>query len=758
MKLIRFLERHRDILYRNVICILLLGILLSFGKEIPGLPGAGWISCLMLLAGFAVVNAVCLWKPGKVVFPAGVLIFSILYGMFLGWERVFDVGSGFVGWLRNPQVETEYFFLFEVLLFIFLAAVCMLFSWGMEKWRALRVGLSVLALGAAVLVIIQKFPFSKAGAVCLLIFLMLNLLEWLEKGWKKERVENSPRIYLVWLWPVWIGMALALIYTPAKEEPYDWAFAKKIYEVVSREWTLFWQEVSGSKNDNFQVRMSGFSDQAEIGGNLSLDEREVFSVKGQKPFITNLYLSGARMDDFQGRTWERKRKVSLKEQRIDAMETHYAFSWLPGGEKDYLVGTSVDISFRYFKSNLFFLPQKLMSLQSENLNQFTLEAEQSPLFEKEKGYGDSYQAYFDQLPLGEEVFFRIIENETPEEPLRWKETAEKYRSFEVTYDALLQYRREMKEAYLSETKLSSGMQEWVRQATRDCKTGYERLKAIEGELQKLKYTLKPGSIPQKVQTPEEFLDYFVLESRQGYCTYFATAFVLLARAEGYPARYVQGFCVPTKGRREVTVTRKMAHAWPEVYFEGLGWLPFEPTAGYAAKRYTTYVPMDYSRYNQEALSSSAITSGGELEENGMSHSAGKRGIVFLLGGGCLLFLLLGLFFLKLWLVKRAYGKMSFKKQYEWQVARNLKVLKRLGLSKEPEETLEEFGMRITVLFRNWEIKPPEFLQEYEEVLYGGRKPDVLLVRKAIEERQVMSGHLGRWDKIKEWCDRRLRRP
>ena len=163
MKLIRFLERHRDILYRNVVCILLLGILLSFGKEITGLPGVEWISCLMLFAGFAVVNAVCLWKPGRVVFPAGVLIFIILYGMFLGWERVFDVGSGFVGWLWNPQVETEYFFLYEVLFFIFLVALCMLFSWGMEKWMALRIGLSVLALGAAVFIIIQKFPFSKAG-------------------------------------------------------------------------------------------------------------------------------------------------------------------------------------------------------------------------------------------------------------------------------------------------------------------------------------------------------------------------------------------------------------------------------------------------------------------------------------------------------------------------------------------------------------------------------------------------------------------
>ena len=181
-------------------------------------------------------------------------------------------------------------------------------------------------------------------------------------------------------------------------------------------------------------------------------------------------------------------------------------------------------------------------------------------------------------------------------------------------------------------------------------------------------------------------------------------------------------------------------------------------AGYAAKRYTSYEPVADVRCQQNMLSSSAVTSDGGLRENADFVSGENRKKMFLLGGSCLLCLFAGLFFLRLWMGKRSYDKMDLTKQYEWQVERNFKVLGMLGFSKKPEETLEEFGMRIAVLFGNWEIKPPEFLQEYEEVRYGGRKPDVLLVRKAIEERKVMSGHLGRWDKIKEWCDRRLRRP
>ena len=89
--------------------------------------------------------------------------------------------------------------------------------------------------------------------------------------------------------------------------------------------------------------------------------------------------------------------------------------------------------------------------------------------------------------------------------------------------------------------------------------------------------MTPGPLPKHITTPEAFLDYFLLESKQGYCSYFATAFVLLARAEGIPARYVEGFCVPLQGEQSLTVYGNMVHAWPEVYIQGVGGIPFEPT-------------------------------------------------------------------------------------------------------------------------------------------------------------------------------------
>jgi len=68
-----------------------------------------------------------------------------------------------------------------------------------------------------------------------------------------------------------------------------------------------------------------------------------------------------------------------------------------------------------------------------------------------------------------------------------------------------------------------------------------------------------------------------LEQQQGFCIHFATTFVLMARQAGLSSRYVTGFLVTIPPEGEGEVTGKNAHAWPEVWIEGAGWLPWEPT-------------------------------------------------------------------------------------------------------------------------------------------------------------------------------------
>ena len=73
------------------------------------------------------------------------------------------------------------------------------------------------------------------------------------------------------------------------------------------------------------------------------------------------------------------------------------------------------------------------------------------------------------------------------------------------------------------------------------------------------------------------MEFFLLESRQGYCVHFATAATALLRAMGIPARYAEGYAVPAGEEGWVDVPDFNAHAWVEVYFGGAGWIPFEVT-------------------------------------------------------------------------------------------------------------------------------------------------------------------------------------
>ena len=148
----------------------------------------------------------------------------------------------------------------------------------------------------------------------------------------------------------------------------------------------------------------------------------------------------------------------------------------------------------------------------------------------------------------------------------WNELSKKYtpkNRAPVTAKELEAHRTHILENYTEKPCLSGELEEYLRQITQSAGTDLEKLLAIEAELSSYTYTENPGPLPDSVTDPGAFLDYFLLDSRQGYCCHFATAFVLLARAEGLSARYVEGFCVPMTAGKSTAVFSDMAHAWPD---------------------------------------------------------------------------------------------------------------------------------------------------------------------------------------------------
>jgi transglutaminase-like putative cysteine protease len=107
-------------------------------------------------------------------------------------------------------------------------------------------------------------------------------------------------------------------------------------------------------------------------------------------------------------------------------------------------------------------------------------------------------------------------------------------------------------------------------------TPYDRARAIESYLRTYPYTLDIPAPPAE----QDVSDYFLFDLRQGYCDYYATSMVVLARAAGLPARLVVGFAsgVFDGENQRFIVTEADAHSWAEIFFPGYGWIEFEPTA------------------------------------------------------------------------------------------------------------------------------------------------------------------------------------
>ncbi|HNT77428.1 MAG TPA: transglutaminase-like domain-containing protein, partial [Anaerolineae bacterium] len=119
--------------------------------------------------------------------------------------------------------------------------------------------------------------------------------------------------------------------------------------------------------------------------------------------------------------------------------------------------------------------------------------------------------------------------------------------------------------------------ELAQTLTADIPITYDKAIALESYMRTYSYTLEVPAPPPG----REVADYFLFDLQEGYCDYFATTMVVLARASGLPARVVMGYIGGAfdPGLARFTVRERDAHAWVEIYFPEYGWIEFEPTSG-----------------------------------------------------------------------------------------------------------------------------------------------------------------------------------
>lgn len=141
--------------------------------------------------------------------------------------------------------------------------------------------------------------------------------------------------------------------------------------------------------------------------------------------------------------------------------------------------------------------------------------------------------------------------------------------------------------YDTDTKIDSRMYDLMQQwfwedYTSESDGIYSAITQIRNKLRnRTSYTMNPEKAPAE----EDPIFYFLTQSKEGNAMLYAATAVEALRAHGIPARYAEGYYISEQALADsengtVSVLGEDAHAWVEVYFDGIGWLPVDVTPGY----------------------------------------------------------------------------------------------------------------------------------------------------------------------------------
>jgi cell division septation protein DedD len=196
-------------------------------------------------------------------------------------------------------------------------------------------------------------------------------------------------------------------------------------------------------------------------------------------------------------------------------------------------------------------------------------------------YGDqmiSAWTQTNQLTRGEHYqVVSLLSNATPQNlsivPLPQENTD--YWHADTNYSKLMAYYVQLPSGLSPQVWKTT--QQWTHGATNT----YDALRKLEVHLSdqtQFTYSLDNPPVPANVDATS-----WLLQTRRGYCTYYATAMTTMARQLGIPTRIVNGF---SRGhldpqRKVWVIDGSDAHSWVQAYFPGFGWINFDPTPGFS---------------------------------------------------------------------------------------------------------------------------------------------------------------------------------
>ncbi|MBP3637448.1 MAG: hypothetical protein J6K13_07825 [Clostridia bacterium] len=321
----------------------------------------------------------------------------------------------------------------------------------------------------------------------------------------------------------------------------------------------------------FSLASEGFypQGQGQLGGKAEPTDHPVMLVKTPR----KVYLRGSVKNEYTGRMWvdtlagRRYLWSSLRWQDSRSDTFNMALPQGALGEDSGLMAyQTVSIRMLDSSASSLFVPQRIRSLNpgGELVPYFNLGSE--VFVTRDLQQDDTYTVTAPLMMAGDAGLGTLIQAcESTADPL--------YPQIMHDYTALPDHLQEQ-------------VFQLAQEACEGAETAYDKAYAIQTYLSRnFRYTLDVAPQPENI----DFVSNFLLKTKEGYCTYFASAMTVLCRMAGLPARYVEGYIAEPDEEGHAYVTGLHGHAWTEVYFEGFGWLTFDATP---AQNLQTEVPED----------------------------------------------------------------------------------------------------------------------------------------------------------------------
>jgi len=617
-----------------------------------------------------------------------------------------------------------------------ICVVCYAIQFAASCKTGVRAAVATIVLAVAVVFMITKHSVGRGVFVMTMLFEAASVAELIQAGWKKETVIGKKE-HVVFIMPFLIVLIIPLCLVKIPDKPYDWRFVRVAYDNIKSGYEVIVQTLFPENGWDGGDNM-GFSERAALGGIIKDDPYKVLFVSSDSPNDYRVYLAGKSFDSFDGHRWIKKDDSKTDQRSLDVIETAAAIlGHNSDNKKDYMHIVRLHVKYEGIRTSCAFIPAKSSPDTSVDMIQTGGD------MRLVKGRKGDYIVDYYRINRDGSDFDDILKNEKELTAKDWElglqETGDVLKK-KLSYNDYKQYREDIYKYYAGDPKLSEKAERFMDDLLDGSDSDLETAKRIEAMLSGYKYTRTPGNIPESVKTGSDFIDYFIFDKREGFCTHFASAFVMLARSRGIPARYVQGYSV-LSGSTGFEVDSDRIHAWPEAYFDGVGWIGFEPTPGYRqaagweVSDKEGSAGVSHNPYEDYAEKYQNNGSG----ENDTDEATMKSRVAVNMTLVKRVFLFIALFVLLFGIVdgiirKLLYQRMDDRQKVLYLCKRNMKTLKRLGLRLKTGETLSEYSERING-------KAPaeftEFIDTYEQALYAPKRQynaDLAVLEKNISEK------------------------